>query len=926
MAEPKIDNFTLFPFWRKGLVVGLSFLLVFTAIILSPFKSCTALGKVAKNDIYDPSENGAGFVSKADSVFKELLTKVNDTIRATSLQKLNERYYAIEFALPYGEDGKAYIEASDLRVVDIHPEYLSNESLQRFYYNSRLPQLLKLQNEQIGETFFKITSRGKEAYKGTRPIEIASIEMIPTIFKVALAKNPWKGVIECEDNCLFNDSNSIYLSYGNSVLPLHNNRRLTLAGNNIVFNAIMGEGTLLSDNLGPVDYYRYYQRAYKQNSPHSVCINLLESRGEKAIGSITISYSHDTICFSRNCGLLIVGNGQLMRCEAQNIIGRDRPVMVPFKDGMKILVYNEEFNRKYGEFTIQKRNPILTLSSLIQSSMGTSRFYVSRNQTDLFTQQLLRGLSRHLSNRNNIDKVSLTIDPLMSREFENEIKPYLKDLSERISKDKPKSQKKEQYDMSVTIMNLETGEVLATPFYSSQFDNNDLPEALKLTARNTALSRRSIGSVFKPMVALAAIQATPSLLNLNTQSPRRYYGPMDWGGKDPKATFFGRKTRVWAKTENSRYHWDGCDFSTFLGRSDDVYPVALATLAMTGPNGNSETTVLPIEANSDFFELDHQGVLKFKDSRMEKSANLVTHPFTAWLSYLYGVRLEEHESDSRKLFTTDIHMYDELVKNEELNYQTKTFGLQEISPDLTQLRLDRFLDGDDFRSRLVPWVLGQGDNMWNCIKIAEAWSRMVGKFDVKATFIKQEREKSYVPLLKGSGDLKSMPETNNGLRRTHDMNESWNRFLDIFSSAQKYKGQGATLYKMFDKVSQLNQRNHSSLILFGKTGTPDAYSRYEFPILGGNNRYMDVGMYSFALVDSTVYSNYIKHNQHGKGIVCVVRITRSYECKNCKSGKQCEACKKFWGLKSDHARAFFSDPQSNRLQKLYDMTQNYYHK
>ena len=124
---------------------------------------------------------------------------------------------------------------------------------------------------------------------------------------------------------------------------------------------------------------------------------------------------------------------------------------------------------------------------------------------------------------------------------------------------------------------------------------------------------------------------------------------------------------------------------------------------------------------------------------------------------------------------------------------------------------------------------------------------------------------------------------------------------------------------MYNKVREVDNR----LMLFSKTGTPNAYVRYEFPMLGGNNRYMDVGMFTFALVDSTVYRNNIKRNLPGRGIACVVRITRSYECDACRrKGKICEACEPYWGIDSSIARNFFSASR-NRLQKLIDMTRNY---
>jgi len=922
MAEPRIKQ-------NKRISIILKYMPLFVigiAVVFLFIKGFRPLVQAGEKDVYNPSENGAGFVSKSNELLSYLLTKVDESVEVTSLETLNKRYYALEFALPYEESERSYVETSDLRLVRIRPEYIDDDKLKRFYYNSRLPQLLQRQQEQLGETFFKIKTRGKSSVSdGKRTIEITSVQLIPSMFKVALEKSLWDGTIECVPNCLFTDSTTIYLSYGNMVLPIHQEKALRFGNNDVVFNAMMDEGILLTDSLKQVDYYDYYNKVWKKPEVHSLRFNMRENREGKVLGNINICYYKDSLFVSRNCGLLVVGNGKAEKHRAQNIIENDKPSVIPIADGMKILVYNQAFNRKYGEFTIHKHNPLLTLSKLVQSNIGTKRYYVSELQTDLFTQQLLRGLTRHISNRDSdhINKVLLTIDPLLSREFENEIKEYLSNLRAGISNDrnKPRSQTKEQYDMSVTIMDLSTGYVLASPFYTSLFDNNDLPDVLKMNTKNTSLIRRSVGSAFKPIVALASVMATPSLINLNTSSNSRYQGPSSWNEDPAYVNFFGRRTTAWAR--GSSYHWQGCDFKTFIGRSDDVFPVGLVTLAMSGRHADVNTKLLPIGEDNDFFEV-REGLLRFKNMTKGRGADLVTYPFTSWLSYLYGLRLQEHEGDELVYSTSDIHVFDQLINNGTLDEERKSFGLQEISPDLTQLRLDRFLDGDDFRSRMVPWVLGQGDNMWNCIKIAEAWSRMIGKYNVSASFVQPDSTPSYHSLVHDHSLSSPLPLTNSGITQKNDVNNVWNKFLGIFKDAQSYKGDGGTLWHMYERVNELNTENGTKLTLFSKTGTPDAYARYEFPLLGGNNRYMDVGLYCFALVDSTALGN-IMNNRRGNGIVCVVRITRSYECLKCSFDKQCDSCKKYWGVKSAHARDFFAEKEPRRLQKLYDMTRNYYY-
>ena len=919
MAEPKIDNekikdrqIKLRPF----LVAGIPMLILLLIICLSFFKGCTDLGKVSKAGIYDPTlevSDDEGFVGKSNHLLQVLVNEVDSTVEATCLDSLNKRYRALEFALPYGEEHKAYIEASDLRLVGIHPEHIHDESLRQFYYNSRLPLLLQQQNEQKGETYFRFSCRGvsRQSIKAkhhldSRPIEILSITLIPSMFKVALNKNPWTGVIIGAGNCLFSTDNAIYLSYGNSVLPLRKEKRLNRE-NPLFFHAMMKEGTLLSDE-GAIDYYDYYKKAFKDTCLHSINIGLRESRDKRNHASFRLSFSNDSILISHSTTVIVVGNGK-SQIYNQPQVGSERPSVIPFQDGMKILVYDKD-SRKLGEFVLQKNDPSSILSCLVQSTIGTSRFTIGESQTDLFTQQMLRGLSRHLSNRDNVSEVYLSIDPLLSREFEHEIKEYLPQVKKEIDAQKPKNQIKEQYDISVTIMDMATGDVLATPFHTTLFDQDDYPENLRMTTRNTSLSRRSVGSVFKPMMALAAVQTTPSLLDMDTQNPHRYSLPADWNTKNAKATFFSMNTYAWAKKNAN--HWNGCDFTTFLSRSDDVYPVALSALALTNEPVNGKTvTALPLTGGRNLFTKGADGMLKFKSAADYQQADVRDNYFTDWLSYLYNTNYEKENS-------SDLYLFSQLINNSQLNEGQRNFGLEEISPELTSLRMDRFYEGDDFKMRLVPWVLGQGDNMWNCIKVAEGWCRMISKYDIQASFIHHSSTDSIRPLIQEGA---AYPGSTVGLRKTAQINDTWNTFLDKLHAAQKG---GELLGPMQKIVVALNQQKHTNLMLFSKTGTPDSYLRYEFPLLGGNNRYVDVGMYAFVLVDNNQYVSRICKNKPSKGIVGVVRITRSYECQRCRTGKQCAACESFWGLKSSHARDFFAGSSGHRLEKLYEMTRRYY--
>ena len=337
----------------------------------------------------------------------------------------------------------------------------------------------------------------------------------------------------------------------------------------------------------------------------------------------------------------------------------------------------------------------------------------------------------------------------------------------------------------------------------------------------------------------------------------------------------------------------------FIAHSDDVYPVSLAALALSQAK-KTQFSILPVGESNVFIMSNNR--LRFNRGQTQKD-----EPFPYWLILLSGANISEDTPISSYLF--------EGLFNESDNVPT------EVCPDVTNLHFDTFYDSDnmDFRDRLVPWVLGQGGNEWSCMSIAESWCRMINKRDIHTRFVKSNSAPS---LLVNKGDQNyyciEQKQDFQGVMNT------WNNFLDKFESAQKLPG---TLYDMYLEVDKLNKtfglENGNELVLFSKTGTPDAYVRDEVPMLNARKRYLDVGVYTFALVKKNELQK-IKNKdpKPGKGIVCVVRLTRSYKCMSCGKNKKCETCLKANGFWGTTARNFIVN-KPERLKKLYKMTEKY---
>ena len=271
-----------------------------------------------------------------------------------------------------------------------------------------------------------------------------------------------------------------------------------------------------------------------------------------------------------------------------------------------------------------------------------------------------------------------------------------------------------------------------------------------------------------------------------------------------------------------------------------------------------------------------------------------TCPFIKKLDKLYGLPTmkEYNENDSLQMtyYTWDALNLD----------ATDRFGLDNISPDPTVLYLDNFNGLGNrkasLKGELVPWVLGQGTNEWNSLKIAEAWTRMLTKRKIQTSFVLHDK-KWEAPLL-SDGENES----------------AWNTLLNSLKDAQK---SGGLLSPMNNKVAKLcnseNLTGDNELILLSKTGTPENYQRQEVRRVDGSVMTLDMGLYCMALMTQRSY-NAALYGGKPRGLMCVIRVTRMVNGKT-----------KGDGVQSREARNFFSaDDSEARLKKFYYLTKRYY--
>lgn len=864
---------------KKNIKGGLTALIVIVFwLIFFSVMYLIAGNSLRQNDnltVYTPKDSlHEGFVGKTNALLEFLTDSTKNEYvgknSAVDLNSLNKKYKALKFAL-VNEGTSEITRGEELRLVGIMPDSIKDERLRRFYYNSNIPLLLKKQQSNLADNIFQIqlqvdkhakTIIKKDGLKRT-PFCVASIKIDASMFSVSLSNKMWEGKIYCNYNHLFNDSDFVYLTCNNFVLPVLKGSNLFDENgekrdfSNIYLDSHSDEAYYEQESQ-PMDYYKYYKGIMEHNKKWvtihidnkcSVDISIKKTPKGKVLCKIK---SRDYNLYSEDA---TIKNQNSREEELKN-------KAFEITDGKRILIYQKSTERLEGEIILWKQNPARCLSQIIVTSSGKKRYIVTNNQTDLLTQQISTGLIGSINN--NIytkDSISISLDPILSKEFQTEIQNYLKTLRKRMHED-PKDAT--EYDMSVTIMDMATGEIIASPYWSTRLDNE--PQKLRCLHKNTSLVRRYIGSTFKPLLSLAAVLEYPNLLNLDTRKVHLYQR------NGTNINFLGYKVKKgWGASI-----WNGCNMTQFLAKSDDVFPVVLAAICFNdGPfNGSFQYN------NKGWFKQEN-GFLKFRkyDEKTGWNNNI---DFIQNLSYLYHLDYNGNEAKSD---------FWRVIQKNMVN-PMKPFELESLTPHPVSLNMDLFLQGEYISIGLVPWVLGQGNNEWNCVKLAEAWSRMMTLKDIKASFIQLEKEDNPLPL---------------NFKR-----EDWKNFLDKLKDAA-FKPV-CTYREMTSKVYSL----HKNLVLYAKTGTPDEYERREEMLLDAGNRWFDSGLFVFSLVDKNKFAVYTNHpkTETPHGITCVVRITKT-------TNRKPNEKEKDENINSSNALKFFTE--NERLQKMYELTKNYIH-
>lgn len=843
----------------------------------------------SSNDSYEPiTKEGKGFIGKADALFAELLTIEKNVTRRnlTPLEQLNCRYPALTFALPDDVEAEECL-VGDIRIVGIAEDSIKNTELKTYYLGSELQNILKKQQQNLYKKYFNLKIKITD---GAAKIEY--IKMIPELYKIKFNKKPWSGNIVGQSYGKIDETNSLFIVYGSSVLPIKRQDEIFVQRQENYI--VQLKENYLQHCNSPIDLYYYYREHYEAGKIIRFSIDNQYFSLQITKDSIN---NRDSLVFDMPTNLDIYCGTKTM--EGTTNANRSR-VGCTFgfnENVLRVLVSDAGINNKKAEFYFFRKNPMNMLAYSIETNKGKMRKQVDTLYTDDFTQKIVDVFNQKMDEKSP-KCINLSIDPYLSKTLEDELKLYVSNV---LIGNGVQLREGEKVEMSISLINSATGEILAAPSYSTLRIN----PAYQLERKNPNTQRRFIGSCFKPLMTLAATQVYPDLLTKTTNSAMWQPLPVA-NGERWNVTLLG--CPILGLSNYIKAQWNnGMTMTQYFATSNDVYPIMLAMYAFTNPNNRNELPTSFSTLNTHNFPatllLPERTDTKIND---EENYPIHNNQFAKMLDILYNINSNEAKQNSQDMnIVPEIDVWRMFNKNQFSKEDSISFP--DISPEYTNMNYwSWYNNGETFRTKVISWVLGQGDNSWSPLKLAEAWARMTTKYPVRLSFICNSNP-TYEQLLTQKIEQEGR-EYRHGTRRANDI---WNDFLGKFHDAQS---QGSLLSPVQNRIQNINR----NFVILGKTGTPDEFSLPDLENAQRNqnqhsnkNVEYDMGLYSFSLMNTVQYNRIRNANDlvaHNSGISVVVRIVHTYwNEKGSTIGKE--------KINSVYARNFISD-QNNVLEKI----------
>jgi hypothetical protein len=799
--------------------------------------SSTSFLQYHNKAIYSPLNNeNKGFYGKANYYLKKALsTKGNN-----ESESLDVLYPRLKFYYP--DTANYLISKDDIRLIGFQPQ--TPEEIE-FYYNSDLKTLIEKQIRYPSQQYFFIHWRNKSNI-------IDSITVNTSALETPLYNNAWTGTISFIDPYSRIDPNVFYLIYKDDFLPIFNSNfpvnRLNLVTNS--FDNFLEANKFLHSSIDNL-----YDSLNLVNNQFSLVYTLLPDANNRNF-YIRALNSNGHIFFKTRGVNLVYGK----TCASV-----DTTIEISTNKNIGLIQFSIR-GRSEQTFPIyfSRTSPLTVASKSINQGITNERIRIDTALLDLFSRQQVNSLEGIISSSDKIDTVKLSTNILLSKYLENQLKSQVKELYNEF-----KLTKTDNFEMSMCLMDIGTGEIIAAPFYSNAFEREGVDVLNEL--RNFNLIRGDIGSTFKPIITLAAALKFESLSRFQLLHQFTQFGK-------PRSRILGFATVPYGynrETGAEKGLFWSADYNNinrerFLALSHDNYPIALSMLALSEPNDSRVSNLLntgnysnqsinnlaEIIGENSRIGTNNQGRFLFMKGLSESSfINLISNLFSVSPTQPFDVKenaLRYNISDWDLLNYNKQRIFP-LIQQDQVSLNTEQIGTKTT-------------DSTDF-TRFERFILGQQDNKWTNIKLAEAYARILSKHFIKGTFIKTSNP-HFASLFTNPDSLFDYGSSNYPItKHSADMERIWTNFIDNWRDAVRDRQNTTLLWPANNRFLACPLRGDKQF--FCKTGTPQ-----ENPI---PNKYVNKGKDTLLWIDEGLFVFGICNNdaEFPKGVVGVVRIKHS---------------------------------------------------
>lgn len=838
-----------FPILILAILIGLG--AVMLSLVLKNPKSFLAYhDKNEYRPLYDEGDAAKGFYGKVNYYLNEALKDVDSTLeKKLTVSNLSKYYKRLDFFAP--SDSLNYLKRNDeYRLIGFIPDSTKMEEV-NFYYNSDFRRLIASQAkiENLTDRFFNIEFDKKNYPK------ISKISVDTTRLKMLLFNRVWDGHISLMDPIKEIDSGVLYCYGAKAPFPLFTESSISCETSNIY--ATRG---IPADTFGFSEHIANYL-ANNRNRPDRVFpTKITYDNNKNSIWLLNTAHGLMVGNDNQNSLQIIINDKDTIKQTAAHCVKKAELV-----NGISMRVTSNDQTQKY--YYITPASPYQLASQPVNGSISGARFRIDSTDVGFSIWQKMMHLESVLQQSDSQRKVSLSLNVPLSRYLEQQIIRYVQQLKQDETICDPGSN--DIIEMSVCLMDVATGEVLADPFYGNYFSMDNLDE---FTARrNFNLELHDVGSTFKPPLYFAAALKFPALgqFALSWQPPYTYSND----SSNTKILGYQSDLYGWKKGEGGRLKeklkafWSdngpAIDRVNAIATSHDNYPITVALLSLVEQQDTSAFLVLSNEANFDNRKANNLQGLSGKNglerivntasyaNKLDNLIDLNKSSYYQLLAHLYDVQVLRNSTE---------RVYD----NRVIPFLSPT-KVNFLSPELTSI-FDTAFQGakgygfPSFRSD----ILGQGNNRWSNLKLVETYARILTFNKVYATYIEQNKEKVHFDDL-CSNTIKGYPYL---LRDTAVMHNAWRSFKQDWQEAVKLE-KYELLHKAYKSFVQAKRQAQNSCYLpdglefYCKTGTPQEKKVPNMFQYGDTTVYVDEGLFAFGIVSNA---------QHPKGITGVVYI------------------------------------------------------